>query len=169
MAVIADFKSTTLITFPRQNVVRGSTVYTNGLKSFTGLPEAGFRHVARSQPRQSSYGKARSPRCLWWNRAIGNLRQWLIETYYGVSRNRLQVYSYFATIGAGNTTPRSRPCSASRPDPDPGPNEWIRGAEDLARRLQDADHNLSWSAETIGKAPALYFLRAVIGCTRSPS
>lgn len=51
MAVIPDFKSTTLIAFLKQNVARGSTVSTDGLKSFTGLPEAGFRHVARSQPR----------------------------------------------------------------------------------------------------------------------
>ena len=51
MKVIADFKSATLIAFLKENVVSGSTVYTDGLKSFTGLQEAGFRHVPRSQPR----------------------------------------------------------------------------------------------------------------------
>src|SRR2546421_8387105 len=40
----------TLIAFLKQNVESGSTVYTDGLKSFTGLEEAGFKHVPRSQP-----------------------------------------------------------------------------------------------------------------------
>src|SRR5258708_36446590 len=39
MEVIPDFKSVTLITFLKQNVESGSTVYTDGLKSFTGLQE----------------------------------------------------------------------------------------------------------------------------------
>ena len=50
MAVIPDFKSTTLSVFLKQNVAPGSTVYTDGLKGFTGLQEAGFKHVPRSQP-----------------------------------------------------------------------------------------------------------------------
>lgn len=37
MAVIPDFKRATLIGFLKQNVALGSTVYTDGLKSFTGL------------------------------------------------------------------------------------------------------------------------------------
>src|SRR5438128_11326957 len=51
MEVIPDFKSSTLIAFLKQNVEPGSTVYTDGLKSFTGLEESGFKHVPRSQPR----------------------------------------------------------------------------------------------------------------------
>jgi transposase-like protein len=50
MAVIPDFKSSTLITFLKQNVERGSVVYTDGLKSFTGLHEAGYKHLPRTQP-----------------------------------------------------------------------------------------------------------------------
>jgi len=50
MAVIPDFKSATLLAFLKQNVAPGSTVYTDGLKSFTGLQEAGFEHVPRIQP-----------------------------------------------------------------------------------------------------------------------
>jgi len=45
MAVIPDFKSATLIAFLKQNVAPGATVYTDGLKSFTGLGEAGYPHV----------------------------------------------------------------------------------------------------------------------------
>jgi transposase-like protein len=49
MAVIPDFKRTTMTSFLRQNVAPGSTVYTDGLKSFTGLQEDGFQHVPRRQ------------------------------------------------------------------------------------------------------------------------
>jgi transposase-like protein len=92
MAVIRDFKSTTLIAFLKGNVARGSTVYTDGLKSFTGLQEAGFQHVSRSQPLRIDLQKGAKSVVPLADRAIGNLQQWLIGTYHGVSRDQLQVY-----------------------------------------------------------------------------
>ena len=53
MAVIPDFKRITLTGFLKQNVASGSTIHTDGLKSFTGLQEAGFQHVPRNQPLQT--------------------------------------------------------------------------------------------------------------------
>jgi transposase-like protein len=50
VAVIPDFKSATLLGFLKENVALGSTVYTDGLKSFAGLQQAGFQHVPRPQP-----------------------------------------------------------------------------------------------------------------------
>lgn len=50
MAVIPGFKGGTLMTFLEQNVAQSSIVYTDGLKSFSGLEEAGLQHVPRSQP-----------------------------------------------------------------------------------------------------------------------
>jgi transposase-like protein len=47
MAVIPDFIGGTRIGFLQHNVAPGSVVYTDGLMSFTGLEEAGFRHVPR--------------------------------------------------------------------------------------------------------------------------
>ena len=92
MKVIPDFKAITIISFLAQNVTPGSTVYTDGLKSFAGLSEAGFKHIARTQPLRSELRKgAKSPVPLA-DRAIGNLQQWLIGTYHGVSKAQLQVY-----------------------------------------------------------------------------
>ena len=62
MKVIPDFKAITIISFLTQNVTPGSTIYTDGLKSFAGLSEAGFKHVARTQPLRQSCAKVRSPR-----------------------------------------------------------------------------------------------------------
>jgi transposase-like protein len=92
MAVIPDFKSSTLLDFLKQNVERGSIVYTDGVKSFTGLHEAGYKHVSRTQPLRIELRKGAKSVVPLADRAIGNLQQWLIGTYHGVSRDQLQVY-----------------------------------------------------------------------------
>jgi transposase-like protein len=78
MGVIPDFKRGTLIAFLKQNVAAGSTLYTDGLKSFTGLQEAGFQHVPRSQPLRIDLRKGARSVVPLADRAIGNLQQWLI-------------------------------------------------------------------------------------------
>src|SRR5260370_26885439 len=40
MGVIPDFKAITLSAFIQENIAQGSTIYTDGLKTFTGLEEA---------------------------------------------------------------------------------------------------------------------------------
>ena len=61
MSVIPDFKAATIVPFLTQNIAPGSTIYTDGLKSFSGLSEAGFKHVVRKQPLRS--GQRREVRC----------------------------------------------------------------------------------------------------------
>lgn len=92
MAVIPDFKTTTLKAFIKQYVTPGSTIYTDGLKSFAGLKEIGFNHIARTQPLRTDLRKGTKSVVPLADRAIGNLQQWLIGTYHGVSRAQLQVY-----------------------------------------------------------------------------
>lgn len=92
MAVLPDFKTTTLSAFIQQNVAPGSTIYTDGLKTFTGLEEAGYKHIPRSQPLRIDLRKGAKSVVPLADRAIGNLQQWLIGTYHGVSRAQLQVY-----------------------------------------------------------------------------
>src|SRR5476651_1417520 len=92
IAVIPDFKSSTLLGFLKQNVEPGSIVYTDGLKSFTGLHEAGYKHVPRTQPLRIELRKGAKSVVPLADRAIGNLQQWLIGTYHGMSRDQLQVY-----------------------------------------------------------------------------
>src|SRR5258706_10184917 len=92
MKVIPDFKAKTIIPFLHQNISPGSTIYTDGLKSFEGLTEAGFKHIARTQPLRSELRKGAKSAVPLADRAIGNLQQWLIGTYHGVSRAQLQVY-----------------------------------------------------------------------------
>lgn len=92
MDVIPDFKATTLNAFIKRNVTTGSTIYTDGLKSFSGLEESGYHHIARIQPLKTELRKGEKSVVPLVDRAIGNLQQWLIGTYHGVSRAQLQVY-----------------------------------------------------------------------------
>lgn len=88
MEVIPDFGKTTLTDFATRHVAPGATIFTDGLKQFSGLPAAGYRHVPRPQQIRSG-GPLVLPGV---HRAIGNLQQWLIGTYHGVGRHQLQAY-----------------------------------------------------------------------------
>lgn len=92
MAVIPDFKAATLTAFIKHHVTPGSTIYTDGLKQFSGLPVAGFKHVARTQPLREELRKGARSVVPLADRAIGNLQQWLVGTHHGVSKAQLQVY-----------------------------------------------------------------------------
>ena len=92
MAVIPDFRKATITRFLTQNVATGLTIYTDGLKSFAGLEEVGFKHIPRTQPRSTELRKGATSVVPLADRAIGNLKQWLIGTYHGVSHAQLQVY-----------------------------------------------------------------------------
>jgi len=136
MAVIPDFKGATLLAFLKDNVEPGSTVYTDGLKSFTGLQEAGFEHVPRIQPPKGDLRKGAKSVVPLADRAIGNLQQWLIGTYHGVSRDQLQVYLDEFVFRHNR---RRQPMAAFQTllglgtGHNPTPYNQIRGAEDLAK------------------------------------
>ena len=92
MAVVPDVKQSTMRAFVHQHVAPGSTIYTDGLKSFTDLPAADVRHVARTQPVKTALRRGVPSVVPLADRVIGNLQQWLIGTHHGVSKGQLQVY-----------------------------------------------------------------------------
>jgi transposase-like protein len=135
MAVIPDFKASTIIPFLTRNIEPGATICTDGLKSFTGLSEAGYKHIARTQPLRSELSKGAKSAVPLADRAIGNLQQWLIGTYHGVSKAQLQVYLDEFVFRHNR---RKMPAAAfqtllglgtSRP---PSAYEEIRGGKDLS-------------------------------------
>jgi transposase-like protein len=137
MEVIPDFRSETLTAFLKDNVAPGSTVYTDGLKSFTGLNEAGFQHVPRSQPSRIDLRKGAKSVVPLADRAIGNLQQWLVGTHHGVSRDQLQVYlDEFVFRHNRRKTPMAafQTLLGLGTGHKPTKYEEIRGASDLAQR-----------------------------------
>ena len=103
MEVIPDFKAATMLSFLKKHVVLGATIYTDGLKSYAGLQEAGYKHVPRIQPTRSALRKGTKSAVPLADRATGNLQQWLIGTYHGVSKDQLQV---LVSIRAANRSVR---------------------------------------------------------------
>ncbi len=145
MAVIPDFRTATLNAFIQQNVTPGSTIYTDGLKTFTGLKESGFKHVPCTQPLRTDLRKGAKSVVPLADRAIGNLQQWLIGTHHGVSRAQLQVYLDEFVFRHNR---RKQPMAAFQTllglgtGRVPTPYGRIRGARDLVKRLDKADHNI---------------------------
>jgi transposase-like protein len=92
MEVIPDFRGETLNDFIHRNVTLGSTIYTDGLGGFASLESIGFKHVPRSQPTRTELRKGAKSVVPLADRAIGNLKQWLLGTHHGVSRRHLQFY-----------------------------------------------------------------------------
>ena len=140
MCVIPDFKQTTMLAFVTQHVAPGSTVYTDGLKGFAGISAAAVRHVARTQPIRSDLRKGVPAAVPLADRAIGNLQQWVIGTYHGVSRAQLQVYLDEFVFRHNR---RKQPMAAFQTllglatSRTPTPYTRIRGAQDLPRLLEE--------------------------------
>ena len=136
MEVIPDFKAATLLAFLKKHVSPGATIYTDGLKSYSDLEVAGYRHVPRIQPSRAALRKGTKSAVPLADRAIGNLQQWLIGTHHGVSKDQLQVYldefvfrhnrrkhpmaAFQTLLGLGTAKP-------------PTPYTQIRGAGDIPR------------------------------------
>jgi transposase-like protein len=92
MEVIPDFKGPTLLEFVKRNVAEGATIFTDGLKSYDGLAAAGYQHVSKTQPIRIKLRQGAKSVVPLADRAIGNLQNWLVGTYHGVSRAQLPVY-----------------------------------------------------------------------------
>ena len=91
MAVIPDFKATTLMAFIEQQVAPGSTIYTDGLKQFTGLPSpaigmSAHPAVGGRTPQGGAVGRAARRSRNWQPAAVAHRHP------HGVSRAQLQVY-----------------------------------------------------------------------------
>jgi len=153
MTVIPDFKAATMTAFLTGNLVAGTTVYTDGLKSFEGLSQAGFNHVPRRQPSRTELRKGAKSVVPLADRATGNLQQWLVGTHHGVSRAQLQVYlDEFVFRYNRRKTPMAafQTLLGLGTGRRPTTLEDIRGGSDLAATPDEADHNTLRSAETTG-------------------
>ena len=92
MAALLDLKEATVQAFVKQHIAPGSTLYTDAYKSFDRLSATGVRHVPRHQASRMEFRRGAVSVVPLADKAIGNLQQWLIGTYHGVSKAQLQVY-----------------------------------------------------------------------------
>jgi transposase-like protein len=89
MEVIPDFTQETMTDFALRNIEVGATIISDKMKGFERLPLAGFIH----QPaRQGNIRHGAEHVVPLADRAMGNMKQWLLGTFDGVSRPQLQAY-----------------------------------------------------------------------------
>jgi transposase-like protein len=151
--VLSDFKAATMSALLQRHVAPGTTVYTDGLGAFSGLQAAGFDHVPLKQPERAAFRTGARSVVPLADRAIGNLQQWLIGTYHGVSRAQLQPYLdefVFGTIVASNRWRPSRPCSAWAPLVPRRPTGASAAGAICSSRSRSPDRNMWGSPETTG-------------------
>jgi transposase-like protein len=89
MAVVPDFTRATMNAFARANIEPGSTIITDKMTGFEGFTALGYKHIATKQENIRKGAPHVVPLA---DRAMGNLKQWLLGTYHGVSREQLQAY-----------------------------------------------------------------------------
>ena len=89
MEVIPDFTQDTMTEFALRNIEVGSTIVSDKMTGFDRLPLAGYMH----QPaKQGTIRKGAEHVVPLADRAMGNMKQWLLGTFHGVSRPQLQAY-----------------------------------------------------------------------------
>ena len=79
LKVIPNVKGETLLGFVKENIEEGSTVKTDDFRGYSGLWQAGYKHIASAD-------------LVHIHRVFSNLKTWLIGTHHGVSKQHLQAY-----------------------------------------------------------------------------
>jgi ISXO2-like transposase domain len=109
LAAIPDNSAAAIEAFVRANVKPGTTLLTDGHRSYPGLTD--YRHDPRT------VGKMAGPVVLpWIHRVFSLMKRWGLGTYHGLRRKHMTPTSTSLssdTIGASTGTSRSRPCSGS--------------------------------------------------------
>jgi transposase-like protein len=85
LAMIADNSAASIEAFVKANVKRGTTLLTDGHKSYPGL--TGYRHDPRVVGKMA--GHVVLP---WIHRAFSLLKRWSLGTYHGLRRKHVDTY-----------------------------------------------------------------------------
>jgi predicted RNA-binding Zn-ribbon protein involved in translation (DUF1610 family) len=115
LAAIPDDSAASIEAFVRANVKTGTTLLTDGHRSYPGLTD--YRHDPRTVGKMA--GHIVLP---WIHRVFALMKRWGLGTYHGLRRKHIDTYlNEFVfrfstslssdTIGASTGTSRSKPCS----------------------------------------------------------
>ncbi len=133
MEVIPDFTQATMNDFARHDIELGSTIRTDAMSGFDGFTKLGYEHVSTTQ---GDIRKGAPHVVPLADRAMGNLKQWLLGTYHGVSRAQLQVYLdefVFRHNRRGNPQAAFQTLLGLGTAHGPKPLGVVRGASDLPK------------------------------------
>jgi transposase-like protein len=131
MEVIPDFTQDTMTDFARRNIEAGSTIVSDKMKGFERLPLASFIHQPAKQGNIRHGAEHVVPLA---DRAMGNMKQWLLGTFHGVSRPQLQAYLdefVFRHNRRGNPQAAFQTLLGLGTNREPVPLSVVRGATDM--------------------------------------
>jgi transposase-like protein len=131
MEVIPDFTQKTMTDFAGRNIELGTTVITDKMAGFDGLTTAGYIHQPAKQGNIRHGADHVVPLA---DRAMGNMKQWLLGTFHGVSRAQLQAYLdefVFRHNRRGNPQAAFQTLLGLGTDRAPSPLAVVRGATDM--------------------------------------
>lgn len=154
MEVIPDFAGATIRRFVARNIAVGATVYTDGLKSFDGLPASGYKHVpavAADAAPVATGRQIRRPACRPRHRqpeAVAD--RYPPRVSAATSSRSTSISSSFGTIGGRPPWPASRRSSAWAPRGRPHPPVACGVPRTFSDWSMTADPNIWGYAETIG-------------------
>jgi len=143
MQRVPDFSADSLLSFVAEAVAPGTQVITDGLQSYRGLGERGYRHDRRVALGSGEAAEAVLPHV---HRVAALLKRWLLGTHHGaVSREHLDYYLDEFTFRFNRRSSRHRGMlfyrllqQAVLADPLP----YRALAKGLRGRMRTADHNL---------------------------
>jgi transposase-like protein len=87
---IARFKRKRVKSMAKKIIAEGATVFTDGLKCFRGVADAGCRHIAF--PTGSGRRAARHPAFKWANTMLGNIKTSIAGTYRAIRKKHMVRY-----------------------------------------------------------------------------
>ena len=108
---VLDSSAASILPFVRAAVAPGSLVITDGLPTYLGLPESGYRHRRRSCRGSGENPDALLPRV---HQVASLLKRWLLGTHQGaVDRAHLPYYLDEFTFRFNRRTSRAAECSST--------------------------------------------------------
>jgi transposase-like protein len=131
MEVIPDFTQATMTEFALRNIEIGSTIVSDKMTGFEKLSAAGYIHEAAKQGNIRQGADHVVPLA---DRAMGNMKQWLLGTFHGVSRPQLQAYLdefVFRHNRRGNPQAAFQTLLGLGTNREPAPLSVVRGATDM--------------------------------------
>jgi transposase-like protein len=131
MEVIPNFRQETMTAFALANIELGTTIITDKMSGFDGFTDAGYVHQAT---KQGNIRKGADHVVPLADRAMGNMKQWLLGTFHGVSRPQLQAYLdefVFRHNRRGNPQAAFQTLLGLGTSRTPAPLAVVRGATDM--------------------------------------
>jgi len=124
---IARFKRKRVKSMAKKIIAEGATVFTDWLKCFRGVADAGCRHIAF--PTGSCRRAARHPAFKWANTMLGNIKTSIAGTYRAIRKKHMVRYPCRVRVALQSPLRSCRHDPDARPRRSPMQTRHVRSAQ----------------------------------------